>query len=648
MSGSGDPIIPPSGGGNTSQVAGTSNAILNPQASGTSDANLNPQAPANTNAPTTLTQTSNVDTRMQVMDQKMDQMMTMFNTMMASMANINGGAVNTPGYPFQVPQTGTYVTPPPTIVQNNPAQAAAPVAVPQTTANASVIVSHPQNTQATGLNGTNTAHSTAGANGFTAPYPVPSSGGGVPSGSASVRLRQSQRRASRADRSSRARVDVRLDDDSESEGEISSVSRTRSRRGLITEAELPSNPTKYDLNSLKPEIQSRSLSIKEYTIKTDWPVWVQKFEVAVDRATNPHSKARHYRHCLDWLSLHLEESAHTIWQRCVYKDSDWAKLKEELEDGFEDPKFRDSWKTDPYAYKWEDGVPLQTYYSQIIRFINKYDIEIRDHPPAQKVQYYKRFLNGLPDDYRQQVHVSLTTKKEDISRAMEICKKFQSVKEARTNQRTEIGAATTFREPEKDRIKKLELDMAQMDGKFDRIGSALERIEKNGRRTSGYTSGGGWPNRRYPSESNEDGRDKQRNSGYSSENGRVGAPGYTPTATRPETRDRNFTSNKQANEYGRDRLQRFKQIKQRRRFNSRDQEQDPKPKSDNDAPQNKVRFQNDPKQRDESYALATEIESGNELDDTVAEFARVQEEREADLFLAFRQDKYAGNLQPTK
>ena len=130
MSGSGDPTILPSGGGNTSQ-----------QVPGTSNATLNPQTPASSNATTTLTQTGNVDTRMQAMDQKMDQLMTMFWAMMAQMSTAMG-----------MPPPRTYVASSPAYAQSISAMPIEQAALP--------LAPDPddQDTQTTDLAQTNTIH----------------------------------------------------------------------------------------------------------------------------------------------------------------------------------------------------------------------------------------------------------------------------------------------------------------------------------------------------------------------------------------------------------------------------------------------------------------------------------------------------------
>ena len=187
------------------------------------------------------------------------------------------------------------------------------------------------------------------------------------------------------------------------------------------------------------------LHVKEFSMKDknkDWGLWVRKFEEAVNIGVNPHSRKRHHAHNLQWLPLCLDNAAYSMWERCPNKKKDWIKLKEELEQALEDPLIRIKWKTDPTTYRWEAGVDLQTYYTNVMKYVDKYDTEIASCPAAVSHQYYTRFLNGLPEEYKAQVHLSLPTNKEDIHKARDICQKKQSLEESSAvSMGTDVGAA---------------------------------------------------------------------------------------------------------------------------------------------------------------------------------------------------------------
>ena len=362
-----------------------------------------------------------------------------------------GSAPNLPGYPFVTP-TGlpppapppppaSHITPPPT-AQHTPTTSL-PQVLPPLQPSQVPPTGYQNQPPAPGLMPSNTAFSAANGNIFTTPFMgLPTAHAASTSVQPSTCPPQISLQNVGPPATNGCKVDNRMDGDTDSEADLSSVSKAKSRtsRHSAKSAASSAITRKYQQNMTHLEISPRSLAIKEYSLssQTDWMIWVQKFEVAVDKGTNPHSEEKHFHNCMSWLPLYIDEAAYAIWQRCKNIHTDWPELKKELDMAYEDPRSKDCWKMDPYAYRWEDDVPLQTYYSNVINRVNRYDVEIRDCPAAQKVAYYTRFLNGLPDDYRQQVYISLTTKKENIEHALEICKKFQSVKEAWHSKKTNM------------------------------------------------------------------------------------------------------------------------------------------------------------------------------------------------------------------
>ena len=69
----------------------------------------------------------------------------------------------------------------------------------------------------------------------------------------------------------------------------------------------------------------------------DWIQWVERFERAVQVATNALGQARLEELCLLWVSLKLNDKAQPIYDKCQHKDSNWPLLKGELAEALEDP-----------------------------------------------------------------------------------------------------------------------------------------------------------------------------------------------------------------------------------------------------------------------------------------------------------------------
>ena len=177
----------------------------------------------------------------------------------------------------------------------------------------------------------------------------------------------------------------------------------------------------------------------------DFPVWVRQYQDSIRRNFNPHSKRRHHDYCIEWLPSLLDTEAYAIWEKAEHRNTNWELLKNELELMYEDPTMRTEWRNNLKAYTWDEhNVSLQTYAAKVKRYVDTFETEMADCPSALKGQYYLRFFNGLPEDYQGQVTLSLTSKQQDIEKAMEVCLRFQSFK--KNKGKKEVAAGVTFQE----------------------------------------------------------------------------------------------------------------------------------------------------------------------------------------------------------
>ena len=157
-------------------------------------------------------------------------------------------------------------------------------------------------------------------------------------------------------------------------------------------------------------------------------------------------------------------------------------MKRELEDLYEDKLVKSNWKTNLKAYIWDERtVPLQTYATMVKRQVDKFESELADVPLAKKAQYYLRFVSGLPDDYVQQVRMAMPSKKADIDRALDVCIRYQGVKEGPKPTNVELGGAASFQSnSERARLSKAELDIAKMGTKLRKLESRwLDNVGDN-------------------------------------------------------------------------------------------------------------------------------------------------------------------------
>ena len=187
----------------------------------------------------------------------------------------------------------------------------------------------------------------------------------------------------------------------------------------------------YALNREYPETQCKSLPIEQFDPADkdqDFTIWMSQFEDAVNQGHNPHSKSKHYNHCLSWLPNYLHPDAYIVMKRhkhCV----GWEELKKKLLSEFEDPTIRMEWRSNLDAYMWDEHKEsLTSYCSRVKKFVDTFDADIASIPQARSNRYYIRFLSGLPDDYQRQVKLKTSSKKLNVDRALDVCLRYQSVK----------------------------------------------------------------------------------------------------------------------------------------------------------------------------------------------------------------------------
>ena len=373
------------------------------------------------------------------------------------------------------------------------------------------------------------------------------------------------------------------------------------------------------MNRERNETTCKSIPLKSFSISNkdqDFPIWIQQFEEAVNRGHNPHSQRRHYNYCLQWLPGSLETDAYAIWGECTHAKSNWTELKRELEEKFEDPAIRKEWRTNPKALMWDEGKEsLQSFAAKVRRKVNTYDAELAVTDTAKAINYCTRFMNGMPEDYIQHLNLNMPTKNQRIEKALEVCVRFQAYKRTAASTaastkapaKTEVGASVAFQDPTMpSRVTKAETDII-------RLSNRLSAVEEN------------HPNSKPPQESSVPrtqfaGRSPRRPFSRNFDSTRSQSPG------RDSDRWSRLTSRKQTG------------------FNRRNPNHSGDRRRDNRRDDHKSTITQQAS-LEEGLALLSEAESGPEdLDDTVADFMRMEQmgEREKLAYFGALRDR-AGN-----
>ena len=329
--------------------------------------------------------------------------------------------------------------------------------------------------------------------------------------------------------------------------------RAEGRRRNLRDPSTEDDSSTYEQNRENPETRNcKEIKIEKFSPENkeqDFPIWISQFEEATDRCLNPHSQRRHYIACLKWLPSVLKTDAYSIWSRSANR-TDWVQLKLELEAAFEDGSIRSEWKTNMMAYMWDEhGQSLQSYCAKVKRLVDSFETEMADCPKAKKAQYYLRFINGLPKDYKEHIRLGLSSDFNNVDKARDVCIQFQTCKRIREKEKTDVGASVSFQDPTApSRITKNETDIIRLCNELKHIketksGDSQPRHHQGGSSSAGRSpyrqpnnSGSSRDNSKSRMEDRfsrfrqRDGGDRFRNNNH---RGRQGGNSHSTSSSRP-------------------------------------------------------------------------------------------------------------------
>ena len=115
----------------------------------------------------------------------------------------------------------------------------------------------------------------------------------------------------------------------------------------------------------------------------------------------------------------------------IYEASDnntnWDNLKAELIEKFSDPAKSQHFQSNVDAVKWDGESPLILYQNKILSAIRLHDSEIVANDTLLDREVFKRFLAGLPGDYRTYVDAGLPVGSTDVKLARERAEKYKDL-----------------------------------------------------------------------------------------------------------------------------------------------------------------------------------------------------------------------------
>ena len=199
--------------------------------------------------------------------------------------------------------------------------------------------------------------------------------------------------------------------------------------------------------------------------------WVALFEDAVVLATNAPEDRKSDLFKM-WLPLKLDTRSHNLYKNCsIEADTTWEAIKTELAALLIDPQEKYNWQINRTTVLWDGKESFHILANKIKRLVDLYD-----EGANKEKEYFFRFRQALPANYRSAIDLGCDETKRTIDEAKKMAFRFQMA-QADTNppdSSERVGpkpfASFTAASMYEDRIDSLEREMGKL---FTRI-SKLE------------------------------------------------------------------------------------------------------------------------------------------------------------------------------
>ena len=196
--------------------------------------------------------------------------------------------------------------------------------------------------------------------------------------------------------------------------------------------------------------------------KEDFASWIEKFQSAVNVATNASTDARKHALYLLWLPLKLDEEARAVLKQ-VPQGTNYTDTITLMKDLLIDEVEVYKWKAMKSQITWDGKESFQALSTRVKCAVDKYEKELTNENKAWA--YFFRFRAALPEVYQDFIDVSLPKDSKTIDNAKELALRVQMTQRDKTSEAKHVaftGAAMAD-----DRIHALELEMAKLNTRFD-------------------------------------------------------------------------------------------------------------------------------------------------------------------------------------
>ena len=174
---------------------------------------------------------------------------------------------------------------------------------------------------------------------------------------------------------------------------------------------------------------ARKIDIKPYNYESgqDIELWLKRFEKAVDNlldddATEAQKHAAYLRN----LPSKLCDFTFRIFDDSTNK-ANWTNLRTELMDKLTNPAKAASFQNRLDSIKWDGEEPIFLYVNKIKLSTKTLDPEVCENVNLFNREVFKRFLAGLPPDFRTYVEMGMPPRSHDIQKATERAEKYSDI-----------------------------------------------------------------------------------------------------------------------------------------------------------------------------------------------------------------------------
>ena len=262
---------------------------------------------------------------------------------------------------------------------------------------------------------------------------------------------------------------------------------------------------------------ANSLPIETFNPEQDdFDEWIARLEMAIVLATNVTDNKRKDQLCRDWLSLKLDDRSRIILGNC--KEKEWSKLKEELGNLLIDPQERYNWRARRSTITWDGRESFHVLAAKVKRAVDKFD------PKSNKEQeYFFRFRDALPLEYRKAIDLGVAEDKQTIEEAKKIALRVQMA----SSDESEMGATAQPKNPVsfvgasftddglgavESAIKRLSIKVDDMDSEIERMHRRIDKRDESSRKWSDHRHHKGRNSDRYSDQSKEYNRSHHQDS----------------------------------------------------------------------------------------------------------------------------------------